>query len=71
MALWLDNSGPLRDRVFELGSPAARFRSYVDAAPFDQLLAEFKKHGAHRVHVMRSIFRMLSFEVWLELFSQK
>jgi len=68
MALWLKNSGQLRDAVLQLKNSQSRIRDYLDGEILDKHLTTYEKHGALDGLTSRTIFRMLSFEIWLDLF---
>lgn len=68
MALWLDESKQLRAYVLELKKPDSRIRSYLDNDVVNIYLREYEERGAAGARVARTVFRMLTFELWLEAY---
>jgi len=69
MQIWLDQSAQLREAVLNLKQPNSRIREYLDNSAVDKYLAAYERDGAKSESVAVSIFRMLSFEIWLEMFA--
>ena len=69
MQIWLDQSAQLREAVLDLKKPDSRIREYLDSSAVDRYLDAYEKEGARRESVAVPIFRMLSFEIWLEMFA--
>ncbi|MBK7904576.1 MAG: hypothetical protein IPJ97_17860 [Proteobacteria bacterium] len=68
MTLWLNRSEQLRAQVMRLKDPGSRIRDYLDNGAVDHYLAAYEQHGARSGPVSRTIFRLLGFELWLEMF---
>lgn len=68
MSLWLDESEQLRDAVLNLKKPDSRIREHLNMVAGDRYLAQYEKEGASSEAVAVPIFRMLTFEIWLDTF---
>jgi len=68
MSLWLDESEQLRDAVLDLRKPDCRIREYLNMEAGDRYLAQYEKDGASSEAVAVPIFRMLTFDIWLDTF---
>jgi asparagine synthase (glutamine-hydrolysing) len=68
MQLWLNESAQLREAVLKLKRPDSRIREYLDSVAVDKYLEIYEKEGAQGESVAVPIFRMLTFEIWLEMF---
>jgi len=68
MTLWLNRSEQLRAQVLRLKDPGSRIRGYLDNEAVDRYLAAYEQHGARSGPVSRTIFRLIGFEIWLEMF---
>jgi asparagine synthase (glutamine-hydrolysing) len=68
MALWLDRSDQLRSAVLKLKSPNTRLREYVNNDVLNMYLNTYEDQGISNNQLSRSLFRMLSFEIWLKKF---
>jgi len=66
--LWLNESEQLREAVLNLRKPDSRIREYLDNTVVDKYLDIYEREGAPNESVAVPIFRMLTFEIWLELF---
>lgn len=66
--LWLNESRQLRDAVLKLKKTDSRMREYLDNAVVDKYLDLYEREGATDKSVAVPIFRMLTFEIWLDLF---
>jgi len=66
--LWLDSSPDLRDAALALRSHDCLIRPYLNSPVLDRLLQDFEAHGASDKQTMKSIFMLLSFQLWLEQF---
>jgi asparagine synthase (glutamine-hydrolysing) len=66
--LWLNESEQLREAVLKLKSPDSRMREYLDNDAVDKYLDIYEREGAPDTSVAVPIFRMLTFEIWLDLF---
>jgi asparagine synthase (glutamine-hydrolysing) len=69
MKIWLDQSAQLREAVLNLKQANSRIREYLDNSAVDKYLAAYERDGAKSESVAVPIFRMLSFEIWLEMFA--
>ena len=69
MQLWLNKSGQMRTAVLALKNRDSRIRAYLDNAAVDKYLGIYEKEGAQNEQTAVPIFRMLTFEIWLELFA--
>lgn len=69
MRLWLNESKPLRTAVLALKSRDSRVRTYLDNTAMDRYLDIYEKEGAQNERTAVPIFRMLTFEIWLEMFA--
>jgi len=68
MSMWLNESEQLRDAVFALKKPDSRIREFLNMTVGDRYLATFEKEGASAEAIAVPIFRMLTFEIWLDTF---
>ena len=68
MMLWLNRSEQLRAQVLRLKDPGSRIRAYLDNEAIDRHLTTYEQHGANTGLTSRTIFRLLGFDLWLELF---
>ncbi len=68
MPLWLNESDQLRDAVLNLRRPDSRFREFLDQRVADHYLDIYAREGASSEPVAVHLFRMLTFEIWLEMF---
>ena len=68
MMLWLSRSEQLRAAVLRLKEPGSRIRAYLDNASVDRHLDTYEQHGANSGLTSRTVFRLLGFELWLEMF---
>jgi len=68
MQLWLNQSSQLRAAVLDLKNPASRIRGYLDNTAVDKYLNIYEREGAQSEATAVPIFRMLGFELWLEMF---
>lgn len=68
MQLWLNQSAQLRQAVLDLKRPDSRVREYLDNSSLDRYLDIYERDGAQSESIAIPIFRMLSFEIWLEMF---
>jgi len=68
MQLWLNQSSQLRAAVLDLKNPASRIRGYLDNTAVDKYLDIYEREGAQSEATAVPIFRMLGFELWLEMF---
>lgn len=68
MNLWLNRSQQLREMVLRLKDPGSRIRDWLDNGAIDRHLANYERHGANTALTSRTVFRLLSFELWLEMF---
>jgi len=66
--LWLNESEQLREAVLQLSSPESRMREYLDTTVVDKYLDIYEREGAPDETVAVPLFRMLTFEIWLEMF---
>ncbi|MGI9393783.1 MAG: hypothetical protein ACR2OY_03990, partial [Boseongicola sp.] len=64
----LNESEQLRDAVFDLKKPDSRVREFLNMEAGDRYLAQFEREGAASEAVAVPIFRMLTFEIWLDTF---
>ncbi|MFV2033239.1 MAG: asparagine synthase-related protein, partial [Gammaproteobacteria bacterium] len=69
MQLWLNESSQLRTAVLDLKNRNSRIRAYLDNAAVDNYLETYEKEGAQNERTAVPIFRMLTFEIWLEMFT--
>lgn len=69
MQLWLNESEQLREAVLDLRKSDSRMREYLDNAVADKYLRTYERDGAGRESVSVPIFRMLTFNIWLEMFA--
>jgi asparagine synthase (glutamine-hydrolysing) len=69
MQLWLNESSQLRTAVLELKNRDSRIRAYLDNAAVDKYLETYEKEGAQNERTAVPVFRMLTFEIWLEMFT--
>jgi asparagine synthase (glutamine-hydrolysing) len=69
MRLWLNESKQLRTAVLALKSRDSRVRTYLDNTALDMYLDIYEKEGAQNERTAVPIFRILTFEIWLELFT--
>jgi asparagine synthetase B (glutamine-hydrolysing) len=70
MQLWLNQSAQLRDAVLRLKRSDSRVREYLDNAAVDRYLDIYEREGARSETVAVPIFRILTFEIWLEIFGE-
>lgn len=68
MPLWLNESEQLREAVLNLRKPDSRFREFLDQRVADHHLDIYAREGASSEPVAVHLFRMLTFEIWLEMF---
>jgi asparagine synthase (glutamine-hydrolysing) len=68
MQLWLNRSAQLRAAVLNLKKPDSRIREYLDNGAVDRYLDIYEKEGAQSKSIAVPVFRMLTFEIWLEMF---
>ena len=66
--LWLNKSSQLREAVLQLQRPDSRIREYLDNAVVDRYLDIYQRLGAPDTSVAVPVFRMLTFEIWLDSF---
>jgi len=69
MQIWLDQSAQLREAVLDLKQSNSRIRQYLDNSVVDKYLSTYETEGAGRESLAVPIFRMLTFEIWLEMFA--
>lgn len=69
MQIWLNESAQLREAVLQLKQPDSRIREYLDNSAVDRYLDAYERDGAALDSVAVPVFRMLSFEIWLEMFA--
>jgi hypothetical protein len=67
-SLWLGKSEQLRDAVLNQRKPDSRIREHLNIVAGDRYLAQYEKEGASSESVAVPIFRMLTFEIWLDTF---
>jgi len=68
MQLWLNKSEQLRNAVMNLKRPNSQIRSYLDNDVVDQYLDIYESEGAQSETTAVHLFRMLTFEIWLDTF---
>ena len=68
MPLWLNESEQLREAVLNLSKPDSRLREFLDQRVADDYLKTNAREGASSEPVAVHLFRMLTFEIWLEMF---
>lgn len=68
MPLWLNESEQLREAVLNLRRPDSRIREFLDHSVMDKHLEIYAREGASSEPVAVHLFRMLTFEIWLDMF---
>jgi len=69
MQLWLNKSAPLRAAILDLRHSKSRIRNYLDNEVVDRYLETYEHEGAQNESTAVPLFRMLTFEIWLDMFN--